>query len=204
MSALVVGLTGGIGSGKTAVSDRFAKRGIDIIDADVIARQVVEPGQPALAQIEAHFSADILNPDGTLNRRALRAKVFDNPDQQQWLNQCLHPLIREQMVTQTQKASSPYCLLVVPLLVENNLTSLVDKVLVVDVDEAQQRARAAARDDQSAEQVQAIMDAQASRQQRLAAADYVIDNSAGPDALDAQIDALDQTFRKLLKNQPKA
>jgi dephospho-CoA kinase len=161
--AWVVGLTGGIGSGKTTVADRFAAKGIDIVDADVIAREVVKPGSQGLDAIVARFGALALNHDGSLARAWLRERVFSQPDDKQWLDDLLHPLIRTRMIQACADAQSQYCLLVVPLLVENNLMTLADRILVVDVDPATQITRTLARDQVSQQQVQAILAAQASR-----------------------------------------
>ncbi|WP_245879601.1 dephospho-CoA kinase [Zobellella endophytica] len=173
----IVGLTGGIGSGKSTVADLFAALGTEVVDADLIAREVVAPGEPALAAIAAHFGEEVMLPDGGLNRRLLRERVFAEPMQKDWLNALLHPLIRERMLAACAAARSPYCLLVVPLLVENGLTGLTDRVLVVDVSPELQLARTVRRDRANEAQIRAIMAAQASREQRLAAADDVLDNS---------------------------
>lgn len=174
----VVGLTGGIGSGKSTVANLFAELGVDIIDADIIAREVVAPGEPALAAIAAHFGPGVMAASGHLNRRALRERVFNHPQEKAWLNALLHPMIRERMVTACAASVSPYCLLVVPLLVENKLTSLCQRVLVVDVSPDTQLQRTVKRDSSSETQIRAIMAAQASREQRLAAADDVINNNS--------------------------
>lgn len=204
MSTLVVGLTGGIGSGKTAVSDLFAKKGVTIVDADVIAREVVEPGQPALKEIIERFGSEMLLPDGSLNRRALREQVFNSNEDKDWLNELLHPAIRASMLRQTQQASSAYCILSVPLLVENGLNKVVDKVLVVDVDEQQQIMRTSSRDQQSKQQVEKIIAAQATREQRLAVADDVIDNNGPPSALIDQVEQLHLHYIDCVKIMAKA
>lgn len=174
----IVGLTGGIGSGKTAVSDRFAELGIKVVDADVCARTVVEPGKPALQSITGHFGTDVLNPDGSLDRARLRQIVFADEAERKWLEALLHPLIFEEMWSQLQAATSPYAILVSPLLVEAGQNALCQRVLVVDVPEHIQLARATARDANSAEQIKAIMAAQAGRDMRLAAADDVLLNDS--------------------------
>ncbi|WP_298722202.1 dephospho-CoA kinase [uncultured Oceanisphaera sp.] len=174
----VIGLTGGIGSGKSTVANLFAELGVEVVDADIIAREVVAPGEPALAAIAARFGPDIIAADGSLDRRELRTRVFDNPDDKDWLNALLHPLIRERMISACAAAHSAYCLLVVPLLVENKLTGLCQRVLVVDVSPEQQLARTIRRDQSNEAQIRAIMAAQASREQRLAAADDVINNNS--------------------------
>ncbi|MFP2770150.1 dephospho-CoA kinase [Oceanisphaera sp. KMM 10153] len=176
----IVGLTGGIGSGKSTIADFFAELGVAVVDADIIAREVVAPGEPALAAIAAHFGSEVIAENSHLDRRELRRRVFGNPSEKDWLNALLHPLIRERMISACAAARSPYCLLVVPLLVENNLTTLCQRVLVVDVSPEQQLTRTTRRDRADEAQIRAIMAAQASREQRLAAADDVIDNN-GPD-----------------------
>jgi dephospho-CoA kinase len=191
MSNFIVGLTGGIGSGKTTVTNIFAALGIDIIDADIIARDVVAKGSPALTIIEAHFGSDIIQGDGQLNRAMLRSKIFANEDDKLWLNTLLHPLIRKQIVTQAQVSSSPYCIIVAPLLIENNLTALVDRVLVVDVKETTQVSRTIARDNNSEKQVEAIINSQVSRKVRQEHADDLLNND------DCLIDDLESAVAQL-------
>ncbi|MBX9565207.1 dephospho-CoA kinase [Aeromonas hydrophila] len=200
----VVAITGGIGSGKTTVANQFAELGIEVVDADVIAREVVEPGTPALAAIAAHFGSEVITPDGQLDRRRLRERVFTDPQAKGWLNALLHPLIRTKMQRQCAAARSPYCLLVVPLLVENRLTALANRVLVIDVDEATQIERTCRRDGVSHEQAQAILAAQASRAERLAAADDVLDNQNGtPEAIKSRILALHETYLAFASQQAR-
>ena len=206
MASFVVGVTGGIGSGKTTVTDLFAEHGIEVFDADVIAREVVAKGSSGLAQIAEHFQQvenghNVLLKNGELNRQWLRERVFSHPADKTWLDNLLHPLIRTQMIEQTQQASSPYCLLSIPLLVENKLQSLVHRVLVVDVDETTQVARAVGRDAKSVAQkqqteaiIRSIMENQCTRQQRLAVADDVVDNSQNIASLRAQVDSLHQQY----------
>ncbi|MBU2870206.1 dephospho-CoA kinase [Colwellia sp. E2M01] len=176
MSKLVIGLTGGIGSGKTTITDIFQTLGVDIIDADIIARQVVAINSPALSAIAQHFGAEFIEEDGQLNRSLLRNRIFSSEADKLWLNNLLHPLIRENIIAQTKAASSDYCILVAPLLIENNLNLLVDKVLVVDVSEQTQIERTLLRDSSSAEVIKSIMDSQISRTERLEAADDIINN----------------------------
>ncbi|GGW94055.1 dephospho-CoA kinase [Alteromonas halophila] len=197
MSAFVVGLTGGIGSGKTAVTNAFAKFGIDIIDADVIAREVVAPGSDGLAAIAAHFGSQVLHDDGTLNRQAMREHVFQHPDDKQWLNNLLHPMIREGMNDAVQRANSAYCILAIPLLVENQLQHMADRVVVVDCPESLQLSRAMARDGSDKTTIENIMASQASRQDRLAIADDVIDNSGTLEATTTQIKQLHLNYCRL-------
>lgn len=200
MSQLIIGLTGGIGSGKTAVSDLFQLKGIDVIDADVIAREIVQPGSTALNAIKTKFTNDVLLADGSLDRRKMREVVFTNNDNKQWLNALLHPLIRTEMLKQTRDAASCYCILSVPLLVENNMRNMVDRLLVVDVPTELQLERASQRDQQSVEQVAKIIEAQATREQRIAIADDIIDNSGSRLELQAQIDSLHKSYKKMAIN----
>lgn len=198
----VVAITGGIGSGKTTVANQFAELGIDVVDADVIAREVVESGTPALAAIADHFGPDVITPDGQLDRRRLRERVFSDPSAKTWLNALLHPLIRNEMQRQCAAARSPYCLLVVPLLVENKLTGLANRVLVVDVDEAIQIERTCRRDGVTTEQAKAIIAAQASRSERLGAADDVIENGNGSEmAIKTRILTLHETYLAFASQQ---
>nr|WP_314953867.1 dephospho-CoA kinase [uncultured Aggregatibacter sp.] len=173
----VVGLTGGIGSGKSTIAGLFAELGVPIVDADLVARQVVEKGSPLLAEIAAHFGPEILLKDGTLNRAALREKIFANEMQKHWLNQLLHPAIRHEMLRQLAAQQAPYCIFMVPLLIENNLTALCQRILVIDVLEHTQVERAGQRDNNQVEQIKRIMQSQVSRQERLKYADDVINNN---------------------------
>ncbi len=193
----VIGITGGIGSGKTAVSDHFESLGITVVDADVASRTVVEIGTPALASIAEHFGSQLLQTDGSLDRAALRSAIFEDSTQRQWLESLLHPLIREEIVSGLESASSPYAILVSPLLIESGQSQLTERVLVVDVPEALQLKRTVARDSNSEQQVKAIMAAQASRQQRLDSADDVVVNDNTLDHLKAQVEALHQKYLKL-------
>ena len=191
MSDYVVGLTGGIGSGKTTIANIFATLGIELIDADIIARNVVTKGSPALSAISDHFGIDIIQTDGQLNRALLRKKIFTNDIDKNWLNNLLHPLIREEIIAQTKTASSPYCIIVAPLLIENNLTTIVDRVLVIDVKESTQLARTIARDSNSQKQVQAIINSQVTRQVRQNSADDILNND------ECSIDNLKDSVNKL-------
>lgn len=196
----VVGLTGGIGSGKTAVSDRFAARGIAVVDADVAARIVVEPGQSALASIAEHFGKDLLTTKGELDRAALRARVFADPEERVWLEALLHPRISKCIAEQLATASSDYAILVSPLLFETNQVRFTHRVLVVDVPEALQLERTMARDNNDEAQVRAIMAAQSSRQDRLDKADDVIVNDADLDSLDARVGELHEHYLAAARN----
>lgn len=198
----VVAITGGIGSGKTTVANQFAALGIEVVDADLIAREVVEPGTPALTAIASHFGPGILDEQGRLDRRALRERIFSDPAAKSWLNALLHPIIRSEMLRQCAAANSPYCLLVVPLLVENRLTELADRVLVIDVDEATQIERTCRRDGVNREQAQAILASQANRSERLAMADDVLDNQSGTtETIRERILALHETYLAFASQQ---
>jgi dephospho-CoA kinase len=208
MSNYVVGISGGIGSGKTTVTDLFAKYAIKVIDADVIAREIVEPGTPALKAIIDKFGKSVLDSSGgsssgTLDRAKLRTLVFNNSEVKSWLNQLLHPAIREQMLLQTKQAESVYCLLSVPLLVENKLYQHVDRVVIVDVHEQTQLQRTLLRDKTNEQQIRAIMRAQATRQQRLAVADDVIDNNGKADDLTEKVTQLHKHYLQLAKQNTK-
>lgn len=196
---LVIGLTGGIGSGKSTVAELFAERGIELVDADLIARDVVAPGQPALQQIAEHFGPRTLSPDGTLDRAALRQRVFDDPQQRRWLEQLTHPLIRQHTLRQLRQAQSEYVILVSPLLLETDQHQLTDHLLIVDLPEAIQIERTLLRDNNSRQQILSILEAQCSRQQRLERADSLIDNSQTPQALIEQVRTLDRQFRALAR-----
>lgn len=191
----VIGLTGGIASGKTTVANLFNEHfDIDIVDADVVAREVVEVGTPGLAAIVDKFGQQILDKQGSLNRSALREVIFSSPEDKEWLNGLLHPMIRQMMIKQLEDTSSPYALLVVPLMVENNLQSLVNRLLVVDVEKETQIKRTMARDDVSRSQVESILSSQASRQDRLACADDVIKNNTENEKLLPQITELHKKY----------
>jgi dephospho-CoA kinase len=195
----VVGLTGGIGSGKTAASDRFAELGIKIIDADLAARTVVEPGSDALAEIAAHFGTAFLLLDGSLDRAALRRKIFTDADEKRWLENLLHPLIAQEISRGLQAANSPYAILVSPLLIEAGQDRFCNRILVIDVPEQLQLERTRQRDNNDEAQVRRIMASQASRQQRLDKADDVIENTAAPEQLLQQIDKLHHRYLEYAK-----
>lgn len=192
-----VALTGGIGSGKSTVADEFAHLGVAVIDADIIARQVVEPGTPALLAIAAQFGPQMINDNGSLNRRRLRERIFADREDKAWLNALLHPLIQQETRRQMQAATSPYLLWVVPLLVENHLTDKADRVLVVDVAKETQIERTMLRDGVSREHAEHILAAQATREQRLAAADDVIENMGSADAIASHVARLHEKYLML-------
>ncbi|MEL0629898.1 dephospho-CoA kinase [Psychromonas aquatilis] len=175
--SLIIGLTGGIGSGKSTVAKEFIELGIEVVDADLVAREVVAPGKPALTKIESDFGKTVITANGALNRAALRDIIFQSEAKKQWLNELLHPLIRESMLSQLASANSAYVILEAPLLIENKLTQYVDYTVVVDVLEEIQVKRAMQRDTNTREQIEAIMKAQINRENRLQHADFVIDNN---------------------------
>ncbi len=200
MSKLIIGLTGGIASGKTTISEMFKVLGVDIVDADIIARDLVTPPSNALNAIAAHFGNDYLNANGQLNRSLLRQKVFSHPSHKEWLNSLLHPLIRSCIIEQTAKAKSDYCLLVAPLMIENNLLPLINRLLVIDVAESLQIERTIKRDNSSLTEVKAILASQTTRAERLRAADYIIDNNnSALTSLNKHVVSLHQKFLNLTK-----
>jgi dephospho-CoA kinase len=192
-----VALTGGIASGKSEAARRFAALGASVVDADVVARQLVEPGMPALTEIASVFGAQMLDGKGSLERAEMRALVFGDGEARRKLEAILHPRVRAEMLVRTDAAKGPYALLVIPLFVETAGYEWVDRVVVVDLPRELQLARAIARDRMVPSLAEAMIDAQASREQRLAAADDVIDNSGTPDALDAQVAALHGKYVRL-------
>jgi len=194
---LVIGLTGGIGCGKSRVCELFAELGTPIIDADRLAREAVEPGQPALREIVQRFGAAILRADGRLDRAELRRLIFDQPEARRALEAILHPRIRALMLERLRQLSAPYAILAIPLLLESGRPEEVERVLVVDCEEVQQVERTSRRDGVPAEQVRAILAAQAGRAARLAAADDVIDNSGPPTALPPQVAELHRRYLAL-------
>ncbi|MBT9432385.1 dephospho-CoA kinase [Candidatus Sodalis endolongispinus] len=197
MTQFIVALTGGIGSGKSTVANAFAALGVPLVDADVIAREVVQPESPALDAIVQRFGPAMLSADGSLDRAALRARIFSDPAEKAWLNGLLHPLIQRQTEQRLRSARTPYVLWVVPLLIENNLQQSADRVLVVDVDRARQIARTLSRDGVSRAQVENILAAQVSRQQLLACADDIIDNSGRPEEITDRVATLHQRYLAL-------
>lgn len=190
MDSAVVGITGGIGSGKTAATDHFASLGITIVDADLASRIIMEPGRPALAAVEERFGEEMLLDDGNLDRGRMRELVFREPSHRQWLEGLTHPLIAEEISCQLQAATSTYVILSSPLLLETAQKDLCDCLVVVDVAESVQLERTMARDDNDEAQVQRIIAAQMPRQHRLDLADYVLDNSGSPQELQAAVEAL--------------
>ena len=198
MSQLIIGVTGGIGSGKTAVTDYFAHQGITVVDADLAARVVVKPGRPALAAIAERHGSDILADDGSLDRRKLRDIIFKDDREKVWLEQLLHPQIRDQILRELKESSSAYTVLVSPLLVETDQHLMVDRILVVDVPVEIQIKRTMSRDGMTEEQTLAIINKQASREQRQKKADDLIDNSGSLEQLHQQLASLHQNYLQLV------
>jgi len=191
---LLIGLTGGIASGKSTVAQRFMDLGVPVIDADVAAREVVAPGKPGLQQVIDRFGSRVVGENGELERRALREIIFSDPDARRDLEAILHPLIRAEMDRRAAVAVGPYIVMAIPLLIEGGSRDRVDRILVVDVDEAVQLQRVMARDHCSAEQAQAILASQAPRTARLAAADDVLPNGGTVTELRQAVDALHQQY----------
>ncbi|WP_243410079.1 dephospho-CoA kinase [Pokkaliibacter plantistimulans] len=186
-TSIAIGLTGGIGSGKSAAATLFEQRGIETVDADVLAREVVMPGQPALKRIAEHFGPTVLNSDGSLNRTWLRQHIFTDDQERLWLEGLLHPLIRQLTVERLAQAQSPYVLLVSPLLFESGQAQLVKQSIVVDVPEETQVQRAGQRDINTHDQIKAVMSKQWPRHRRLEHADYVIDNTGDLQQLQLEV-----------------
>ena len=194
---LVIGITGGIGSGKTAATDAFIALGMTVVDADVVAREVVVPGKPALAEIVRHFGDTALLADGSLDRKALRELIFREPAEKKWLEALLHPLIRQQIIIQLKQSRSAYTLLSSPLLLETDQQTLCRRILVIDAPEALQLERTIARDNSDVETIKAIMASQFSRQQRLDKADDVIVNDIDVMSLHNAVQTLHETYLEL-------
>ena len=197
MSLLKIGLTGGIGSGKTAASDQFAALGARVIDTDLLSRELVEPGQPALADIVAEFGAAMLDSSGRLDRAHLRERVFADSAARKRLEGILHPRIRDEMLQRAAQSDAPYVVFVIPLLFETGQQTLVDRVLLIDVPEAVQRRRVADRDGLDSTQIDAILAAQTDRAARLRLADDVICNDGSLDDLRDAVRALHQRYLQL-------
>lgn len=195
--SLIVGLTGGIASGKSTVAHLFEQRGVPVVDADAVAREVVAPGTPALQAIRARFGERIIGADGALDRARLRAEVFADRHAREDLEAILHPRIRRVMAQRLRAACAPYAIAMIPLLLETGQQDRYQRVLVVDVSRETQLRRASERDDTSRETLQGILDAQLDRDRRLALADDVIDNDSDPQHLPAQVDRLHQAYLDL-------
>ena len=202
MKPWILGLTGGIGSGKSAVAQHFVDLGVHLVDADHAARWVVEPGRPALDKIVEHFGPQVLQADGSLDRAALRARVFADAGERRWLEALLHPLIGQEISQYLTRAESPYAILVSPLLVESGQHKLTQRVLVVDAPEQLQLQRTMQRDHSTAEQVQAILKVQASREERLRHADDVLLNDRDLPWLRSEVERLHIFYLTLRGGQP--
>ena len=194
---LKVGLTGGIGSGKSTAAQRFEELGVPIVDADIIARNVVEPGKPALEEVITAFGAKVVNSDGELDRTELRKIVFENEEHKALLESILHPRIYDEILQQLGQLSAPYCIVVIPLLAESKRIYPLDRVLVIDLPHALQLERTSARDQQSEEKIDKIIQSQSSREQRLSLADDIVENSGTVDSLCERIDLLHQKYTDL-------
>lgn len=194
---LRIGLTGGIASGKSTVASLFADLGIPVIDTDVIAREVVEKGAPALAEIRDAFGDSVFSDDGSLDRQAMRKLVFADAGKRQQLEGILHPRIREAAVVQARAVTAPYMVIVVPLLVESPMQDFMDRVLVVDCSEDVQLSRLMMRDAENEEQARSMIAAQSGREERLAIADDVVLNDAGLDETRARVEALHKEYLEL-------
>jgi dephospho-CoA kinase len=201
---LVIGLTGGIGSGKSTVADALAARGAGVIDTDRIARELTEPGDPSLARIAATFGAEVIHEDGRLDRDALRRLVFDDPDARRRLEGILHPRIKERMLERLAVLDAPYAVLVIPLLFETNQQNLVDRTLVVDVPEPIQIERVRRRSGLADADILRIIASQIERTERLARADDIIDNGNDLPALLAQVEQIHRLYLKLASAQDSA
>lgn len=200
-TAWLVGLTGGIGSGKSTVAEIFARCGAHVVDADDAARWVVEPGQPGLEQLVARFGEQIVQADGRLDRAALRQLIFTDPQQRLWVEQLLHPLIRQAIADNLAGAVADYAILVSPLLIERGQYRKVQRVLVVDVPEAVQLQRVLQRDGASEEQARAILQAQLSRSERLQYADDVISNAGSLQELERQVLHMHQQYLQRIRGK---
>lgn len=203
-SMLVIGLTGGIGSGKSTVAKLFIERGITVIDTDQLARDVTQRSQPALKEIAEKFGPGVLQADGGLNRNALRKIIFADDNKRIWLENLLHPLIYAEMEKQINRATSPYCIVVIPLLLEKGRHSIINRVLIVDTAESAQIKRTNARDNSTVEEVKAILETQVKRPERLAGADDIIENNGSISDLVPQVESLHGFYTALAqKNATK-
>ena len=194
---LVIGLTGGIGSGKSTVTKCFASLGVPVIDADIITRELVKPGKAALKEIEAHFGPDTIQTDGLLDRDWLRARIFENPDERKILEGILHPRAKKCAKKVISKLKTPYCIFCVPLLLESGWNDMVQRVLVIDVPRDLQIKRTMKRDGISKSQVETIINTQIDRDSRLAAADDLLTNTGSKASLLKQVNDLHKLYLKL-------
>ncbi len=199
---LRVGLTGGIGSGKSTVEGLFRELGVPVLDADQVARELVQPGSEALARIREHFGESVLTPAGALDRAALRRRVFADPGERRWLEQLLHPLIRERMAAWSAAQRSPYVILSIPLLFESGMRDLVDRVLVVECDPQLRIRRVCRRDSVSPEEVQTILQAQTGDEARRRLADDLLDNRGDLESLRREVERLHRRYLELATSTP--
>lgn len=197
---ITVALTGGIGCGKTTVCQLFAELGTPIIDTDIIARELVQPGNDALEEIKSYFGNEVLLADGSLNRKSLASKTFSNPDHRKKLESILHPKIRLSVEKKVQSLTAPYVIIAIPLLIETSQQNTYDQILVVDCDEHQQIQRAHKRDQRSIEEIKNIMSSQVSRQQRLSHANDLINNETDIESLRLQVSTLHKKYINLANN----
>lgn len=197
---LTIGLTGGIGSGKSTAAELFKELGVAIIDTDIIAREMVAPNSPLLNEIINHFGTEIVNSAGELNRRKLRDIIFNDKKQRIWLEHHLHPAIYSRVREQLELIESPYCIIIIPLLLETKPKHLLNRILVVDSPENLQISRTQARDNTNEDAVKSIIESQVSRAERLAVADDVIDNSGNLEFLKSQVEKLNQFYLELTKS----
>lgn len=196
-----VGLTGGIGSGKSTVSSIFSRLGVPVIDADQIARSLVEPGTDALSKLTAHFGEEILN-QGQLDRRRLRELIFTDETARQWVEALLHPLVKREMLSRADQQDSAYVVLEIPLLFEAGYQNLLDRVLVIDTPPALQVDRVVSRDEVPQDQVESVIRAQISAKARLKQADDVIDNTGSLEQLREQVESLHWKYLEMARIQP--
>ena len=195
---LIIGLTGGIGSGKSVASDKFASLGITVVDADVASRTVVEPGMPALKEIESHFGPEIITGDGQLDRTKLREIIASDAEERKWLESVLHPRIGEQIAKEISESTSPYTLFVAPLLLETNSQVMCARVVVVDVPKEVQVERTAERDEVSTDQVEQMVSAQMEREKRLGKADDVLVNTGTIEELEKKVEELHEKYLQMV------
>ena len=196
---LIIGLTGGIGSGKSVASDKFASLGITVVDADVASRTVVEPGKPALQEIESHFGSEIITEDGQLDRAKLREIIASDAEERKWLESVLHPRIGEQIAKEISESTSPYTLFVAPLLLETNSQEMCARVVVVDVPNDIQVERTAKRDKVPIDQVEQMVSAQMEREKRLEKADDVLLNTSTIEELEKKVEQLHEMYLQMVE-----
>ena len=199
---MIIALTGGVASGKTAVSERFAELGVPVVDTDLVAREVVAPGSSGLSAVKKKFGPEVIKTDGGLDRAALRRKILEDPHARNRLEAILHPRIAEEAHRRVKALNAPYAILVVPLLVESGLFGDADRVLVVDAPENLQLQRLMERDGASRSEAEAMLAAQTSRETRLARADDVVENTGTLQALFRQVDRLDEQYRAAAMSDP--